>query len=118
MNYNLKKFLLYIDTQGDAEYRIGSQCYSDSACHEIMLDVTGSNTVTVDVIRGPVQIRRMEFNGVEIADINACAIWVDDSGQAQKTHGQSGLLGKFIIRLHGNVVSHNYLNYLFSLTTV
>lgn len=126
INNNLKKFSLYIDIQGDIDYSVepkivSSHCERNTARHDLLVNVDQSATVAVRVKHwsqgASMLIRNLEFNGVAVTDINACAVWVPVQGQAQRTHGQIDGPGVFFIRLHGNAVSHNYLNYVFSLTT-
>tara|TARA_R110000868_G_scaffold411392_1_gene703685 strand:+ start:1646 stop:1954 length:309 start_codon:yes stop_codon:yes gene_type:complete len=99
---------------------INTKYHNDTKIYDIMIDVDRINPITVTVNHrhnnGNIILKKIEVNGVEISDINAISQFRTINGEIQKNNGYINAVGEFLIKIHTNVISHNYLNYLISLT--
>jgi hypothetical protein len=125
MKRNQKKCTLYFQTTDGIEFGIkpspvAVRHQDDMTIYDVMVDVDCVNLITVSINHrygdAHMMLKRVELNGVEISDINAISYLHTIDGEIRKNHGYIDAVGEFVIKIHTNAVSQNYLNYLISLT--
>jgi hypothetical protein len=123
-----KKFFLYLshnNEDGQIDWNIDPDpvsCRQDrnQFVMEYDVDVSKTNTFKITVFnrkghKSNVRVEKMCYNGVVLQDINNMSFFRTATG-ISKNHGYLDKPGEFVIKLHTNPVSQNYLTYLISLT--
>lgn len=122
---NQKKCTLYFQVTNNIDFSIkpspvAVRHQDDMTIYDIMVDVDCINLITLSINHrhsdAHMMLKRIELNGIEISDINAISYLRTSSGEIRKNHGYIDAVGEFVIKIHTNAVSQNYLNYLISLT--
>jgi hypothetical protein len=122
---NQKKCTLYFQVTNSIDFDITPSPLSirhqdTMTIYDIMVDVDCVNLITVNINyrdnNAHIILKRIELNGVEISDINAISHLHTVDGEIRKNHGYIDAVGEFLIKIHTNAVSQNYLSYLISLT--
>lgn len=125
MNQNLKKFSLYLQIKGTIDYIVTpipdeSSKENDLEINSFLLDVNKPNTIKIKVFNkknaGLIIIKKMLLNNTEVNHINPPGVFIYTNKKTKVNNNWLDDNGEFIIRLHGNAVSHNFLNYMLSLT--
>lgn len=125
MRKNLKKFILSLQSSDGIKYTVSPEPISiDSKDDELIytfdVDVNRSNQIHIQVLDrkdgSHIQVKKMVFNNFEMSDINSVSFLKTASGEIFRNHGYIDAVGTFVIKLHTNAISLNYLNYLLSLT--
>jgi hypothetical protein len=126
MNTNLKKFSLYIEIDGVVDYSILPKSddilkNDNEVIYSCLLDINKSNTVKIKLdnqktVGAKIKIKRITLNNIEVNITESFGMFINH--KKEKRIGSSFITepGEFLIRLHGNVISHNFLNYIVSLT--
>jgi hypothetical protein len=126
MKTNLKKCILYLrSSPGVVKYHIHPEPSSveqqeSKTVYTFDLDISCANQITIHVdYRDPdahLVVEKILVNNLEINDLNIISFLRTQSGEIRKNYGYIDSEGEFIIKLHTNPISLNYLNYLLSLT--
>ena len=129
MTINLKKCTLYIrpnNKDGLVEYTVTPQAESITKAdgcikYDFNVSVNSPKPIKIIVtkrtgIESHLIVERVEYNNQLINDLNSVGFLRTNTGEVKRNHGYVDAEGEFIIKLHTNPVSLNYLNYLLSLT--
>lgn len=129
MTINLKKCTLYIrpnNKDGVVEYTVTPQADSITevnGCikYDFNISVNAPKPIKIIVtkrtgIESHLIVERVEYNNQLITDLNSVGFLRTSTGEVKRNHGYVDSEGEFVIKLHTNPVSLNYLNYLLSLT--
>jgi hypothetical protein len=129
MKNNQKKFILSLQVNnglGSIDYSIDSpavvkKVVGDHHTLEFVVDVLKPTTLKLIIhkrigIDSHIQITKMIYNNIKILNLNSISFLKTTQGEIRKNHGYIDAEGEFIIKLHTNPVSQDYLNYLLLLT--
>jgi hypothetical protein len=129
MTINLKKCTLYIrpnNKDGVIEYTVQPKAKSTTkvdGCMVYDFDIVVNNPQPIKIIvakrtgtKSHLIVERVEYNNQLITDLNSVGFLRTNTGEVKRNHGYVDSEGEFVIKLHTNPVSLNYLNYLLSLT--
>jgi hypothetical protein len=129
MKNNQKKFILLLQVNngsGAIDYYVDSSAvkktvFEDHHRLEFVVDVLKPNTIKLCINQrigsdSHIRITDMLYNDIKIEDLNSVSFLKTTQGEIRKTHGYIDAEGEFVIKLHTNPVSQDYLNYLLQLT--
>jgi hypothetical protein len=129
MKNNQKKFILSLQVNnrsGAIDYYVDSSAVKKTVSGnqhrlEFVVDVLKTNTIKLCINQrigsdSHIQITDMLYNNIKIVDLNSVSFLKTTQGEIRKTHGYIDAEGEFVIKLHTNPVSQDYLNYLLHLT--
>jgi hypothetical protein len=126
MKPNLKKFSLYLEIDGLVDYSIVPNFYDtekkgDEIVYNFLIDVNKSNTFKIKLEKqktsnATIKIKKIILNNVELVIFKSFGVFINESKQKKAGKTLLDEPGEFIMRVHGNVISHNFMNYIMSLT--
>jgi hypothetical protein len=125
MRKNLKKFILYLQATDGIQYTVSPapiliNTVDSEIIYNFEVDVNQSTQIRIQITgrndESHIQIKKMILSDFTITDLNSVSFLQTDSGEIRRNHGYIDSVGTFVIKLHTNAVSLNYLNYLLSLT--
>ena len=129
MKNNQKKFILSLQVNngsGAIDYSVDSptverKISGDNHTLEFVVDVSTLTTIKLCINKrvgfdSHIQITNALYNNIKIADLNSIGFLKTTQGEIRKNHGYIDAEGEFVIKLHTNPVSQDYLNYLLLLT--
>ena len=122
---NLKKFTLSLKPSDKIEYTLSPEPVSTKTdnlvvTHEFDVDINQPSQIHVHVTTCPegeqLIVEEIQLNHTPITQLNAVSFFRTDFGEIRKNHGYIDTTGTFLIKLHTNAISLNFLTYLLSLT--
>lgn len=129
MKNKQKKFILYLQVDngtGSIKYTVDPLPATEKYIKtdhilEFYIDISKSTTIKLYVDKKSgndsyIQVKSMSLNNIDFADLNSVSFVKTVNGEIRRTHGYIDTEGEFVIKLHTNPISQNYLNYLLSLT--
>ena len=129
MKTNQKKCTLYLEVSngtGSIEYTIDPvpttiEIKNQQLVYNFLVDINQLTTIKIQVIKRTgidsyIMVKRVDIGACKIQDLNAISFLRTENNKIKKNHGYIDCVGEFIIKIHTNIVSLNYLTYLLSLT--
>ena len=129
---NQKKCTLYLKLSnsdgatGAIEYHVEPKPTTvtnvdDQMLYEFTINVNNPPPIRIVVTQrtgtsSHIIVSQITYNNQLITDLNSIGVMRPKVGECRRTHGYIDTEGEFVIKLHTNPVSLNYLSYLLSLT--